>query len=481
MRRFRPSLSSLCDVSLLSLAAKKAFRFLDSHQWYHDRGDAQAFMSRLTFHISRLSNDLRSGLYVHGARKIFPAPKRITKTGYVYRPLCCQEFRNEVVEVALLCLLADKFETKWGDSELGVFPDVVSFGNRLHLVSDGGKASFSVGNARIYRDWADDYSRFVRETERSFNVILTKLKQTEKVVLICTDLTSFYPTIRSERLRKIIRLKTKEDLWPIIDQIFVSRPIFGFGLDPTLADLSKNGLPQGPAQSGFWANVYLSEFDRWIVESLTSELNHSGITCTLGFYARYVDDMRLTFRCPEELTESLIIETKKRLIRKLRKIGLSLSESKTDEIIQDAAGSLLTTGQVAERMQSLTKQAYFPLPPEDLIELAKQVRLLFHTEIPAQTQKEKSPDTRLRAAEAGQVLDNPGVRSDSRRRFAANKWIGIARDIEAMGEDWTDQKRQFSQELVRVWLEDPGQIQLLRRAIEIGFRIHTTFFVVYTS
>src|SRR5207302_3731946 len=186
--------------------------------------------------------------------------------------------------------------------------------------------------------------------------------------------------------------------------------------------------------------------------------------CQLRFYARYVDDLRLVFRCKGEHSNQLLQHTKNKLSRFLRSIGLRLSEGKTSDIVQDATGSLLTTGQVAERMQSITKRAYFPLPPENLKELAKEVRLLFH----AETNVNVRPISDLHGPK---LLDNPGVRTDSRRRFAANKWAGVARDLDRMSVPWSDEKRVFAQELVRVWHEDPGQTQLLQRALELGLRL----------
>ena len=468
MKIRKPSLAMLSDRALLALAAKKAFKFADRRQWYHDRTQSLSFMARLNFHVAQLSREIEDGIYEPSAKTVFPAPKRIeTRDGndsYTYRPLCRQAFRDEVVEVALLSLLANHFEPLWGDSENDHFPDLWSLGNRLHLVKSDQDRAFSVGNARIYRDWGDDYARFVKDTESAFNTVLTGLSRDDQVVLICTDLKSFYPTIDRQRLAKILKRHTKPDLRPLIDRMFGTYNVHvSAGCDGKEGQLSSTGLPQGPAHSGFWANVYLADFDQWVMSRLPVLLRKQGVFCQLRFYARYVDDMRLVFRCKGEHSKQLLQDAKNKLSQFLNSIGLGISEGKTSDIVQDATGSLLTTGQVAERMQSITKRAYFPLPPENLKELAKEVRLLFHAETNVNVRSISDLD-------GPKLLDNPGVRTNSRRRFAANKWAGVARDLERMSVPWNDEKRVFAQELVRVWHEDPGQTQLLQRALELGLR-----------
>jgi hypothetical protein len=433
-----------------------------------------SFMARLNHNIAALSEDLLAGLYVPGTKLVFAAPKRIESDGtHVYRPLCRQSFRDEVVEIALLCVLADHFEHALGDPEEDGFPKLWSFGNRLHLVTKANTRCFSVGNAQIYRDWGDDYARFVRDTETAFNKVLKRLAEKDRVALICTDLTSFYPSISRVRLRELIKKRVKPDLRATVDRTFGEYDVVvGPDVDPAHADLTRTGLAQGPAHSGFWANVYLAEFDDWIMSHLSQELKSQAIDCDLKFYARYVDDMRFVLRCGGPNSGKLIEAANAVITARLAPFNLTLSEGKTSDIVQDATGSLLTTGQVAERMQSITKRAYFPLPPEHLKELANEVRLLFHAETNVNVRSVTDPNAPKQTADvdAPKLLDNPGVRSDSRRRFAANKWCTILRDLGRMGVPWDEERKLFSQELVRVWHEDPGQVQILQRALELGIQ-----------
>src|SRR5579862_8626958 len=130
----KPNLQMLIDRSLLALAAKKAFKFSERRQWYHDRTESLAFMARLSFHVAQLSRRLEKGTYKPSRKTVFAAPKRIDFANgqdvFNYRPLCRQSFCDEVVEVALICLFANHFEPKWGSSEEDQFPDLWSYGNR---------------------------------------------------------------------------------------------------------------------------------------------------------------------------------------------------------------------------------------------------------------------------------------------------------------------------------------------------------------
>jgi hypothetical protein len=135
------TLEQLANPALLSLAAKKAHRFLNRHSWYFDRADAAKFSGRLNFNIQRLSNELLSGQYMPSGKLALAAPKRIEihedgRKKYVVRPLCAYPFRDQVVEAALVCLFADDFEKQWGDPRYGTYPKAVSFGNRLHRVGE---------------------------------------------------------------------------------------------------------------------------------------------------------------------------------------------------------------------------------------------------------------------------------------------------------------------------------------------------------
>jgi hypothetical protein len=168
------TLKQLANPALLSLAAKKAFRYLDRHSWYLDRADAAMFCGRLTFQVQRLSRELLAGRYSPQPKFLFAGPKAIEMTQdgsnkYIVRTFCTYPFKDQVVETALVCLFGDHFEDQWGNPEASEYPQIAAYGNRLHRIGEGKNVKFSVGSSRLYRDWPDDYAAFVQMTERAFN------------------------------------------------------------------------------------------------------------------------------------------------------------------------------------------------------------------------------------------------------------------------------------------------------------------------
>ena len=227
--------------------------------------------------------------------------------------------------------------------------------------------------------------------------------------------------------------------------------------------LECSGLPQGAVHSGFLSNVYLEAFDKWVVSSLSTAVDAKLRNFQLTYYARYVDDMRIVGHFDRQpgapFRRAYQHPLHQAIGDELSRYGLTLSKDKSIVIEQNSQGTLLTTGQVAERMQTIKTRLYLPLPPEDLEEAAKDIRLLFNTEviIPNHTPLKGQPH-----------LDNPGVRADSRRRFAAGKFVRVANELNLLSPGWLDDNRNFASELVQVWLSQPEQVQLLQYALRIG-------------
>ncbi|MGK7907506.1 MAG: RNA-directed DNA polymerase [Synechococcus sp.] len=112
--------------------------------------------------------------------------------------------------------------------------------------------------------------------------------RSSRYVLQC-DICKYFPSIDIAILKQLIRrkLKCKDTLW-LIDTILDNRsegetPINYFPGDTLLTPLERpKGLPIGNLSSQFFANVYLSGFDRYVKETLK-----------VSKYLRYVDDFCL--------------------------------------------------------------------------------------------------------------------------------------------------------------------------------------------
>lgn len=470
------TLESISSPANLCLAAKKARKYLLMRQWYHDRADQEAFCGALTFRAWQLSQELAKGTYRPQRKVVFAAPKKITKRAgvesYSYRPLAIQKFRDEVVQTALVMHLADDFEKDWGDPEKDRFPQLCSYGNRIYQLQGEEGRTLPSGSSHLYRDWPEDYAKFVKETASHFNDALRACRHGEYVGIFSSDISNFFPSIDRNTIISRIRGKdVDKGSLNLVQLLFGEQNVVGDEHSISDAEaLRTKGLLQGPVHSGFWANVYLSSFDDWMRSGFAHLLCSDRLKVSLMFYSRYVDDFHVVLKLLPAQGKSLTDAEVKELVATcvseyLSRLGLSLSSSKTSVTLQDAFGSLLTTGQVAERMAAITRKAYFPMPPEDLIDLEAEVRMLFGARMD-QAEGYSIPGSQDRAP----ILDNPGVRDASRKRFAAGKWLRIAKDLDRVIPGWMAQNKEFASELVREWLSDPTQVQLLQRALEIGLK-----------
>lgn len=94
------------------------------------------------------------------------------------------------------------------------------------------------------------------------------------------DIHKFYPSIDHEILKKIIRIKIKDNrLLKLLDDIIDSAP----------------GVPIGNYLSQFFANLYLAYFDHWVKETLRCK-----------FYFRYADDIVIMGNDKELLNLTLL-------------------------------------------------------------------------------------------------------------------------------------------------------------------------------
>jgi len=93
------------------------------------------------------------------------------------------------------------------------------------------------------------------------------------------DVRKFYPSVDHDILKKIIRLKIKDnDLLNLLDSIIDSA----------------DGLPIGNYLSQFLANLYVTYFDHWLKEQMK-----------VRYYFRYCDDMVILSGCKKYLHQIL--------------------------------------------------------------------------------------------------------------------------------------------------------------------------------
>jgi hypothetical protein len=156
----------------------------------------------------------------------------------------------------------------------------------------------------------------------------------------------FINSVNTEIGNTNIRFKLETDITGFFDCIPHSKLLITlnkFGVEPEILDLLSDclntysgtsesvtpgvGIPQGPAASFFFANVFLSDLDYII--------SQNGYT-----YYRYMDDVRIYEETEEKLTEALVLIDN---FLKGRSLSLNTKKTSIEEIGEDRAKEKLPT------------------------------------------------------------------------------------------------------------------------------------------
>jgi hypothetical protein len=188
----------------------------------------------------------------------------------------------------------------------------------------------------------------------------------------------FINSVNTEIANTNIRFKLETDITGFFDCIPHSKLLITlnkFGVEPVILDLLNDclniysgtkesvtpgvGIPQGPAASFFYANVFLTDLDY--------EISQRGYT-----YYRYMDDIRIYEENEEELTEALVMIDN---FLKGRALSLNTKKTSIEEISEDRESEKLNflTGYGEEideyetkvRSEDKQKQIYLSEPCSD--------------------------------------------------------------------------------------------------------------------
>lgn len=464
--------SRFSDPTFLALAAKKTARFVLKHNWFADPLEVITFQQTFDKSLQELSLKLQTDRFDAGLIRPVAVPKRIkeklirknTKRVHEVRNLAHLDFGTQVLSTAILMACADDWENKFGNLSDNKSINGI-FGNRLDCHQNEKGQSFSIGTYSLYKFWGEDYSNFVRVTSDRFNSALLNLKdQDKRLFLLSTDISSFYPSIDLHELSEIVSttnsLNSTEKLQ--VKSFFT-------GLNQAMIKANLEGLPQGMVASGFFANIYLNRFDTDVIGSITESMSIKQRKPKLIYYSRYVDDIRLIIET-QALAGQPARETKnhavfKALDKLIKPYNLNFSAEKSNLIEQSFDGTPLSEGLLAEKMDTLAKNAYGSLSPENVDDIASQFELLFSTD---STAERKPSSGEVQRGRYRPILDGPGVRPDSRKRFAAGRWRHLFLTYKACAPSTESRKDRFVQEIFRDWKSDPSQLRLLYYSFELS-------------
>jgi hypothetical protein len=511
----QPSADFLTDSAILVQSWKKAHAYIRSHNWYADSLELDISALRLNSLVNEWSKLLTADEiqnYSPDPMRLVPAPKSHPWTleeGWKpsndenselkLRPLAHLSIRDQTLSMATLICFADIVETAQGDPSLSINKNnrakVVSYGHRLVSRWSEGKAVFKWGNAKLYRQYFEDYQQFVHRPEKIRQELFP---DGGSWAIVQADLTQFYDLIPRDEL--LIRLKTlAKNSGVQHDRKFFEAfsKIHSWAWaenDAQLAfDVCKNndesGLPQGLATSGFFANAYLIEFDKAIIALFDKK--RSGAKWRILDYCRYVDDMRFVVDLAEQDLAAFEIEFKAFLTELLGKKapGLQLNEKKTQVMYGNSHSPNVP---VAEAMQAVNNSVSGPLDVETArhaLEMLEGLLAVSNSRQSQSTPTGTGQDEILR-----RILSvEPDVRNDTLERFVAHRWRKVFRSLRVMadademtdtslnvGRSLLDQRaKTFAVNLLRKWILDPSNVRLLRVSLDL-FPSHEHLQVVLT-
>lgn len=501
----RPNLSFLQDRAVLVQAWKKAHAYIRSHNWYADSLELDVSAIRLRSLIDEWSELLSARSidnYQTAPMRMVAAPKSSewdTADGWKpkkdddlrIRPLSHLSIREQTVSMAVLICLADIVETEQGDPRLPLTvanqKKVVSYGHRLiSRWEDNGGARFQWGNAKLYRQYFEDYQQFVRRPEKIRQELFA---DSESWAIVQIDLSKFYDLIPRDKLVEKLETLANEH-WEKSEKTHarffeaVSK-IFDWHWHQSDLSLSSQlcgtvdgvGLPQGLAASGFFANAYLLEFDAEIVRLFSKRLRDR--CWRIVDYCRYVDDMRFVVKFDRDTPVNFRNEFEEMLQHLLDRLapGLLLNQKKTQVMLGDSHSSNVP---VAEAMQSVNNNVSGPLD----VETARHALEMLDGLLAVSNSRRSQPapvgtgnDDLMRRV----LAVEPDVRNDTLERFVAHRWRRVYRSLRVMADEESltdstmnigrkilDQRaRAFSVELMRKWILDPSNVRILRVSLDL--------------
>ncbi|EPO5779111.1 reverse transcriptase domain-containing protein [Vibrio harveyi] len=504
-RALKPEISYLTDEVVISQAWKKTHAYIRSFNWYADTLALDVSALGIESEANKWGKQLQVGRLLNKL-ELVPAAKSESwiidkELGWIPKALKDKEEQNERVSsppvrplahlsirdqtwatTAMMCL-ADAVETEQGDCSRGEYRRVYSYGNRLVCDWNSDKqAWFRWGNSEIYRKFFSDYQNFLKRPVKIGQLLAEQEQDADHVYVVNLDLSKFYDNIdRNELVQRLKKISLRfghpqcDMFWnrfsKIIDWQWRESDLkFAEGHNIPLA--SGKGLPQGLVSSGFFANAYMSDFDRQMGGMIGYDLPIAG-GVVLHDYCRYVDDLRLVISTENENTNGIKTAIQ-RFVRGLLKdyagqdIKLNLKKTKITAI-----SDLDNSGSMANRIDILQGELSGPADRDVLDNASGILEGLLSVEsegLPDLTPHHKDlPLVQL-------ATFDHDIRSDTLKRFAANRLEGIMRSKRGItsldesilsGKQLVNEGELLAKKLILAWMKDPSLSIVLRKAIEI--------------
>ncbi len=503
--KLSPTLEDVKLECVLVQAWKKASSYIRYHNWYADTLGLDYQSLRLPQFVKELQAKLEHG-WETTPLKVVPAPKSQKwaigkdnswkqKQGEdisnKLRPLAHVSLEDQVISTAIMLCLADHVEMLQGNPETDITSaksrkKVISYGNRLFCDYDSeGNARHRWGSATLYRKYFTDYQTFLKRPE----IVDRELRQSyndAEIAIVHCDLSKFYDRVRPDKLQEKIKKhapqRTKKDLLGLATSVFNwtwhdSEWANTYAEKNEIGDFKRIALPQGLVSSGFFANIFLIDFDESLKNSFAQAINDS---VTLIDACRYVDDLRLVLTAPKGANEQ---DVQKHVSNWLQTQlndhapGLKIEPSKTKVIIEGREERFLVPmSHNARRIQHDISGTLDMLHGTELI---GAIEGFFYT------QKRYSHE-QSQANGHGLLVGMSDMRDDTASRFAAGKFRRTFRSLRPLLDDeegesglqrttklilskqqLDERGKLFSAMLIEEWVTNPANVRLLRVALDI--------------
>ena len=432
-----------------------------------------------------------------------------TKIQRKIRPLAHVDLEDQVVATAILLCLADRVETMLGDPRLKVTQGnrskVIAYGHRLYCDKDQVKGTglrHRWGSSSLYGKYFQDYQKFLKRPE----IVVDELKQSEdeslEIVVVQSDLSKFYDRVRPEMLHEKLRVfqGSSDEIsffdlaervlnwrWHSSDQHRAKR-YAEMADEKEITGFEEVALPQGLVASGFFANIALIDFDKALKKKLGGFIGPDELTIQDVCY--YVDDLRLVLTFPRSSNafvdiksiKNVVVEALTELLSSTTR-GLEVSEEKTEVTIEDREKRLLMKQSAeATRIQSQISGGFDTVHGTELI---GAIESFFY--------RQQRFSNAERITDGGLLVGVPDMKDDTAARFAAGRMRRTFRSLrpllpeESFPEPMEDHEtgeseplpnlvltksqldvrgKAFSALLIEEWIKNPGQVRLLRIALD---------------
>ncbi|WP_123397576.1 RNA-directed DNA polymerase [Pseudomonas protegens] len=531
----------LTDPLLVALAWKKAHEYIRTTNWYADSFELDISAIDLPGRCREWIEEIKNKLEFRPL-ELVPAPKnqeweftkpidpmsvsdfklvwqpkkidanygevKVDDGDFInLRPLAHTGIREQTIMTLVMMCLANEVETIQGDPVTD-YKDVhservVSYGNRLYCQYKDGKAEHSYGATTIYSKYSTDYRKFLERPYYFARKELQEKSEEEEVYLLELDLSKFFDSVDRKKLSdRVLALITQQEknvganfshAENILDAFrnwtWSSAAETEFKEVCSSKDIPEapQGLPQGLVASGFLSNIYMVDFDSYVLGLIGQVVNESA-NIRLVDYCRYVDDMRFVLvgsgrkklkSQPLDNSDKSIdhLELVKRAIlekleAKLEALNLKVQQKKTKiEIFRGKSVGISRT------LEDIQTNVSGPVSYEDAdLYLAQLESLLVMSSRDRPEQNFGSGSFNRLAEIEKDIFD---VREDSLKRFAANKISRLLNNIRHFTSRETDEcgnpipgnwdylQERLARRFIACWSRDPALVLLLKKGLEL--------------